>query len=313
MAKKILKLADVTEKEWVEFRKNSIGGSDCATIVGLNKFKSAYTLWAEKTGKLVETFQGNELTRQGNDLEDYVAKRFCEATDKKVRKLPHMYAHNDYPFLTANVDRAIIGENAGLECKTTSVYNKSDFENGEIPPYYYCQCMHYMSVMGYDKMYLAVLVLSKGFYWFEIERDEAEIEALVKAEIDFWENNVVSKVAPEIDGSESTYETINALYSNEEISEMSSDLNTVEEDITSYQALKAQIKLLEEEAQKAKNKIIAELGNSTLGSSQGYTVTFKPQNYTRLDSTTIKAKYPEIYKECTVTSPTKILRIKVNK
>lgn len=41
----------MTEKEWLEERKKGIGGSDAATILGLNPYKSNIDLWAEKTGK----------------------------------------------------------------------------------------------------------------------------------------------------------------------------------------------------------------------------------------------------------------------
>ena len=83
-----------------------------------------------------------------------------------------------------------------------------DFENGDIPPSYYCQCMHYMAVTGFEKWYIAVLVMGKGFFWYEINRNEEEIEALIKAEGDFWEM-VKQGNAPDVDGSESTKNTLN--------------------------------------------------------------------------------------------------------
>ena len=147
-------------EEWRNLRRKSLGGSDASVIVGLNNWKSSYTLWADKKGYLPNT-EDNEAMRIGSDLEEYVARRFTEATGKKVKRRNYMFLHDKYDFITANVDREIVGEKAGLECKTTNVFAKSDFENGEIPLYYYCQCMHYMAVMGYEKMYLAVLVLGK--------------------------------------------------------------------------------------------------------------------------------------------------------
>ena len=43
---------EMSEKQWQDARKGSIGGSDAAAIVGLNPYKSAYALWAEKSGKI---------------------------------------------------------------------------------------------------------------------------------------------------------------------------------------------------------------------------------------------------------------------
>lgn len=41
-----------THEEWLELRKAYIGGSEAGAIIGMNPYKSAYTLWAEKTGRL---------------------------------------------------------------------------------------------------------------------------------------------------------------------------------------------------------------------------------------------------------------------
>lgn len=46
---------------------------------------------------------------------DYVARRFMEATGKKVRCSNVMYRGNEYPFMIADVDRLVVGEDAGLE------------------------------------------------------------------------------------------------------------------------------------------------------------------------------------------------------
>lgn len=168
-----------TREEWLYDRLKGIGGSDVGAVLGLNKYKSAYTLWAEKCGLLQDEEEDNEAMRVGRDLEQYVADRFTEATGKKIRKSGFSFQSEKHPFMLANVDRLIVGEKAGLECKTASALTRCDFENGDIPPSYYCQCMHYMAVTGFEKWYIAVLVMGKGFFWYEINRNEEEIEALI--------------------------------------------------------------------------------------------------------------------------------------
>ena len=74
---------EMSEKQWQDARKGSIGGSDAAAIVGLNPYKSAYALWAEKSGKVEpEDISMKEAVRLGHELEPYVAKRFTEITGK---------------------------------------------------------------------------------------------------------------------------------------------------------------------------------------------------------------------------------------
>ena len=72
-----------TREEWLYDRLKGIGGSDVGAVLGLNKYKSAYTLWAEKCGLLQDEEEDNEAMRVGRDLEQYVADRFTEATGKK--------------------------------------------------------------------------------------------------------------------------------------------------------------------------------------------------------------------------------------
>ena len=305
---KMISTLDLEYEEWLKYRNHSIGGSDCATIVGLNKFKSSYSLWAEKKGFFNISSKDSEIMRQGRDFEEYVAKRFCEATGKKVRKRNYIFLHDEYDFISANIDREIVGENAGLECKTTSVYNKTDFENGEIPEYYYCQCMHYMSVMGYDKMYLAVLVLSKGFYWFEIQRDEEEIKTLLDLEIDWWNRYIVGNETPEIDGSDATLEALK--YINKGLCSSIKDISNIDEVIGEYEAVSKQKKFIESKEKELKNNIIAFIGNNEIGRSNNFSVTYKSQKRTSIDTTLLKKELPDIFNKYSKSSESRVLRIK---
>ncbi len=306
--RKLVSTLQLDHDKWLEYRKKSIGGSDCATIIGLNKYKSSYTLWAEKKGYFDNFSNDTEIMRQGRDFEEYVAQRFCEATGKKVRKRNYMFLHDDYDFISANVDREIVGENAGLECKTTSVYNKTDFENGEIPEYYYCQCMHYMAVMGYEKMYLAVLVLSKKFYWFEIQRDETEIKALIDTEVYWWNKYILGNEIPEIDGSDSTLNAVR--YINKDIVTDVKDISKLDDVLNEYEAVSKQKKFIENKEKELKNNIISFMGSNEIGNSNKYSVSYKAQKRTSIDTTLLKKELPEVYNKYSKTSETRVLRIK---
>lgn len=107
-------LAGVDTMEWLRLRKTGIGGSDAGAICGVNPYSSAMKVFQDKTSDDVET-QDNEAIRIGHDLEDYVAKRFMETTGLKVRKSNFMYRSTEHPFMIADVDRLVVGENAGLE------------------------------------------------------------------------------------------------------------------------------------------------------------------------------------------------------
>lgn len=175
----------MSREEWLMRRRKTIGSSDAAGIVGLSRWASPFSVWADKTGRAAEK-EDTEAMRQGLDLEDYVARRWMEETGKRVYRLPAMLYHPKYPFAHADVDRMVVGENAGLECKTTFSLDLKQFNGEEFPVQYYAQCVHYLAVTGADRWYLAVLAYGRGFFTFTLERDQAEIDALMAAKADFW-------------------------------------------------------------------------------------------------------------------------------
>ena len=278
----------MSHEVWLQHRRKSIGGSDAPSIIGLNPYSSPYTVWADKLGELPPK-EDNEAMRLGRDLEDYVAKRFTEETGKKVRRENNIIINPDYPFAHANVDRVIIGEDAGLECKTTSILNVKRFKNGEYPPTYYVQCVHYMMVTGAKKWYLAVLVLGQGFYWYEIERDEEEIAALAKSEEDFWKL-VESRTAPEADGSQSTTNTLTTIYADSNNNTV--DLFAYESTLKQYMAVGKQIKELKAIQDELANQVKAYMQNNGKGESANHRVSWVSASRSTFDTKAFLEDHP---------------------
>jgi putative phage-type endonuclease len=282
---------EMPHDEWLEHRRKSIGGSDAAAIVGLNPYASAYSVWADKCG-LLPPKEDNEAMRLGRDLEDYVAKRFCEETGKRVRRENSIIINPDYPFAHANVDRLIVGEDAGLEIKTTTSLNLKKFKNGEFPEQYYAQCVHYMAITGAKRWYLAVLILGRELLTFCIERDEAEIFALMSAEAEFWAL-VKAGTPPAADGEKSTSEAISTIYADGG-NDDSAELFAYEGDLTQYMALGNQIKELKKLQDECANKIKAYLGNTARGESLGFSVSWAPAQRSTFDVEAFRRDHPSV-------------------
>lgn len=286
----ITKISTKDREDWKALRHKYIGGSDAAAVVGLNSFCSPYSLWAEKTGK-VPGFGGNLATEVGSFLEEFVAKKFEQETGKKVRRINQSILNDKYPFAIANIDRDVVGEDAGLEIKTTSEMNMKKFKNGEYPANYYVQSMHYMAMTGKAKWYLAVLIGNKEFKIFEIERDENEIEALMEAERKFW-HYVETDTAPPTDGSGATTEAIKSVYP--EGGDGAVNLFGFEHDLAQYMLLDAQIKNLQTLKDEYANRVKAFMGESSRGESAGYKVSWSSQVRSTFDSKRFGLEHPEI-------------------
>ena len=164
MCKIIADTKKLAHTEWLGLRKRGIGGSDAGAVCGLNPYSSPMKVFRDKTGQCTEETD-NEAIRQGHDLEDYVAQRFTEATGKKVRRSNFMYCHEKYPFMIGDVDRLVVGEDAGLECKTANAYNADKWKDGKIPLHYVIQCYHYMAVTGKKTWYIAAVILGTDFVY----------------------------------------------------------------------------------------------------------------------------------------------------
>lgn len=304
---KICHVPSITHEQWLDYRRTGIGGSDSATVVGLNPYSSLYTLYNDKLG-LIPAKEDNEAMRQGRDFEDYVARRWMEATGKKVRRNCYMWRSDEHPFMLADIDREVVGENAGLECKTTSAYSKADLEGGEVPLTYYVQCQHYMAVMGFDRMYLAVLVLGAGFYHFIIDRDDGEIAALIEQEQAFW-HLVETKTPPPVDGSDSTMATLAAIYPTETVAGRVQLTGKAAALIGDIEDMKAEQDALKESIKRAKAAIIQEIGDAEGGQCDGWRVSWNAQTRNSIDGAALKRDYPEIYQKYSKQTTSRFFRL----
>ncbi|TCO79106.1 YqaJ viral recombinase family nuclease [Marinisporobacter balticus] len=295
-AKVLVNTLNMNHDEWLGSRTKGIGGSDAAAIAGLNPWKSPISVFLDKTGK-ADPVEDNERMRIGRDLEDYVAKRFEEATEMKVRRRNAILQHPKYDFMFANVDRLIVGKNEGLECKTTNSYAKSEWEEG-IPLHYEIQCLHYMAVTGADAWWIACLIGNEKFVYKRIERDESAINHLINIEKEFWEDHVLANEMPAPDGSKDADGILREMYS-------SSDPGTVinlegyefELKIQRLDEIKGMINKLETEKKQMEQDIQLQMGENETALIGDRKITWKTSKSNRFDSKRFKMDHPEMYKD----------------
>lgn len=286
----IKKIPYADHDEWLKIRKQYIGGSDAGAIIGMNPYSSPFSVWAEKIGQ-ISSFEGNVTTKVGNYLEEFVAQMFEDETGKKVRRCNFTLVNDQYPWACANIDREIVGEDALLECKTTNSYvNVKRFRQGEYPEQWYAQMTHYLAVTGKKKAYLAVLSECKEFRTFELDRDEAEIKALMDAEKDFWNKYVIGHIPPPIDGTAPTSEAIKRVFMTDDGVEIS--LPGVRDLLDQRKYLNENINGLKEAKDRIENQIKVMMGPAPKAICGSYTISWAEQRTSGLDREKIKRDYP---------------------
>ena len=307
-------------KDVKENRHLYIGGSDIAKVMGLSRWGTPLSLWAEKTGKIPPKDLSNvEAVELGNDLEDFVANKFSQKTGKAVRRSPKVYQHPQYPYMVAHIDRLITGSDELLECKTCSFFKKDEWEGEEIPQEYILQVMWYLGITGRRIGHIAVLIGGQSFKYKQIEFDSELFDKMVDAAKDFWQH--VSDDTP-VDIVATDDETLKDLYSNH--SEVMIDLiptdaqtkqacEVLEEKVGYLQEIKMHIKQLQDE-QKEIETSVKDIIKDNLGiKTPKYIITWKNQTTTKFDTVKLRQERPETFEDYSYESSYRVMRISKNK
>lgn len=297
-AKLIMTVEEMKDrKAWEKLRNIGIGGSDASIIAGLNRWKSPFKLWQEKTGQVEpEDLSDNEYVYWGTVLEQAVADRFTELTGLKVKKCGTLQSL-DYPFMLANVDRLVVGENAGLECKTANGFKAKEWEGDNVPDSYYLQCQHYMAVTGCEKWYIACLIGGNHFVWKEIPRNDEDITALIAAEKAFWEDNVKGGIMPDVDGSKSCSQALAERFPGG-VTDSITLPKEADKLLAEIDELNEAADRIKEQIESKKNGIKLMLGDHEIAYAGERKVTWKTQaGRVTVDSKKLKAEMPDVYEK----------------
>ena len=203
-----------SREEWLQGRKNHIGGSDAATCVGLNPYKDNVQLWEEKVGLVLpEDISDKDYVQYGTEAEEHLRALFAlDHPEYKVFYDPdNMFTNSKYPWMHASLDGELLdstGRHGILEIKTTNILQSSQWEKwrDKIPDNYFCQVLHYLAVTEYDFAVLKAQIKSgqgermrieTRHYFIERKEVEEDIVCLVESERKFW-NCVVTGTRPDL-------------------------------------------------------------------------------------------------------------------
>ena len=291
--KRLVSTRNLSKEDWLRYRKRGITGTDAGAILGLNPYRSAFQVYHDKISDTIENID-SEAMRQGRDLEEYVAQRFTEATGLKVRRANAIYQNEEHPLLLADFDRLIVGQKAGLECKTVSPFSADKWADGKIPAHYMAQVNHYLAVSGFDCWYIAALIFGKELVIHKIISDKAVLDNLIAEEEHFGKYNVMPEIAPTPTGSEGDTQQINQMYFDDDKSK-TADLNAVRDLLDKRQSLSDQIEQLEQEKTAIEQQVKLEMQDAAYGTAPGYKVSWVSSESKRVDSQRLKKEQPDIF------------------
>lgn len=294
-------------QEWLDVRKNGIGSSEVATIVGLNPWQTPYQLWRIKTGQDPAKTE-NFAMRAGHYLEDAVSLFWQDETGREVIKRSAgdwIIQSKEHPFMQVSPDRTfwLTGEkrneaNKGiLECKTTQYTIDGD----DLPRYWFCQVQYQLGVAELQKGSIAWLTQGRSFGYRDIDFVPDFYEWLKDEVARFWVDNVQGGKEPDLinlDDMLLKYRRHTAA----KVVEVGDDL------LDAYHELKdlrGQITTLDERKTELETKLKMAFGDAEAIAYGGETLaTFKaPKDSMKLDSKALAAAHPDIVAEFTKPTP----------
>ena len=334
--KVLVSTENLTEQEWLAYRRQGIGGSDVAAILGISPFRTARDLYDDKLNiaSAVDDTGNWVALEMGHLLEPLVAKIFAKKTGLEVFQIKKMFQHPQYPFMLADVDyfvRLPNGKIALLEIKTTN-YNAKDhwWKDGEecVPIYYETQGRHYMAVMDIDEIFYCCLygnnedeVIIRHLY-----RDREHEQEMIYLEREFWHDHILTRIPPPYteDGSlilESLRRRLGAADKTIPAIQLDNDLSATMLRYLRLQEQKQQVetqaKTLDTEMQRLKGQMVAKLDGSCMamgeyGGTQ-YTISYNPVSRTGITKDNLqklKLLHPDIYDEYVTVSESRRFSIK---
>ena len=241
-----------------------------------------------------------------NKLKSFVANEFMLKSGKKVRNINGILRNDKYPFAIANIDRAVVGEKAFLECKVTNSFNKKEWIK-TIPIHYKIQMNHYMAVTGASHCYVAVLIGNEELVIHKLEREEDYIEEIMKLEEIFWNNCILGNELPMPDGSSDYSKTLDILYKDSKCEELI--LFEAEKILERYDEVVKIYKDFEKEKKAIEQYLKLQMKNYEIAYVGDRKITWKKQERNTIDTTRLKKEHPEIVVGYMKTTTSRVLKI----
>lgn len=230
-------LSDLDHEE----RRHYLGGTDLAAIVGVSRWGSPLTVFADKRPDIWTPAERttSPMMEMGHLIEPVVAtvagaipglagsvrqpplRPSRWIVGRKTRAVPCP----DHPWEGANVDR-IVGPDL-LECKwgesrrrwgdmtaarSAPVDDHPPARPPVIPEDYFVQVQHYLHVTGRRQAIVGLLLGYADFRWYRIVPEVDLIAAMVERAAQYWADHIVPGIPPEPDGTPVSEARLRVLY-----------------------------------------------------------------------------------------------------
>lgn len=205
---------------WLQERRNGVGASDVAGILGRSPWASPWSVWVDKVGLApLDDDEPAPHLQFGSDLEPVIVDWFERETALHVRDVrPQRVIHHRHDERWfATVDGLVHESGTDDPEMALGVFEAkytADPPWAEVPEHYALQAQWALYCSGLDQVWLAAMHLPYGrpkFRVYEIARDELLIRDVAGEIETWWEQHVVAGRPPLADGHPATVKAMAAL------------------------------------------------------------------------------------------------------
>lgn len=267
---------------WLRARRDGLGGSDAAAVAGVNQYRSAIEVYAEKiSSDPVSDDPPSEFARWGHILEPHILEQFrIRRPERTARREGRLLRSRARPWQLSTLDARQHKRKGGppglVEIKSTK------FEWQQLPEDIWAQAMHQFAVTKLS--YGSIVIFNRTsceVSIVDIEPDHEYIAELTEIEAEFW-SDLAQGIPPAPDGTPGARKALGQIYKAHvegKTVELKPELLEVAEGL---EAAKATIKEAEKAKREFENELIAAIGDAETamlpdGSSYTYRLQHRKQ------------------------------------
>lgn len=278
-------------------REGALGSSDAPIVAGLSPYKSPLVLYYQLHGEL-DRYSDEETEAQelGFLMEPVLAQLFTKRTGLKVRRSPSR-RHPKYPWMTANLDYEIIGDEKGpgvLELKMRDRSQLPVWEHG-VPDDIQLQVAHQLAVTNREWARVTVGFGNQTVRIYEQQRDKELEEYLIHIEQNFMVR-VEKGDPPTADWSKDGLDILKKLYPRDSGKTITLDTPEALAMVDQYLGTKEVLDDMKQKHDAAKGWLQQAMQDASTAIIPGYQITWKSTKASkRFDEDAFQAAHPDLY------------------
>lgn len=311
--------ADADRDTWLTTRRNGLGSSDVAAILGISRYGNALSVYHDKTGGLPLESDDSEPALWGRLNEETVAREWARRNRSVVRRVG-LVANTERPWQMCTLDRRVLEcplaterERCAVEIKCRDKMKASSFRAG-VADDVLVQTLWQADVCGYDHIHTAVLIGGNDYRQFVVRvADHQQLIADLRAAgAAMWERVTIRR-PPVLTGDEEPGPLLD-LYGrlhpeHDGAVEIARD-GDAQDALAEYIAAGAKESAGKKAKDRAKAKLLGVLGDAEVAlDGDKVAFSYDAASRTWCDTARLAERWPDAYADCVEDRPQRRINI----